>query len=368
MVQKFLKITCKQQLGYVCAMTHAHYMQRAIELALKGLGSVSPNPLVGCIIVYNDKVIGEGWHNKFGEAHAEVNAVNAVNNKELLSESTFYISLEPCNVHGKTPACTDLILKYKPKRVVIASQDPNPSVNGRGISILENAGIEVIYGILEAESVALNRRFYVSMSQNRPYIILKWAQTADGFIARTSYDSKWISNEKSRQLVHKWRTEEDAILVGYNTVKYDNPRLTARNSPGRNPVRVIIDPELELENSLKIFAGEEKVYVINTISDQVEGNIYRVKVSANNYLTEMLAYLWGQNIGSVIIEGGAKTLNRLIAKAYWDEARIFTAKTKFGEGISAPILDLAPDKEQNLADDRLNIIYNPKTRILWQKK
>ena len=368
MVQKFLKIICKPQLGYVCIMTHTHYMQRAVDLAKKGLGGVSPNPMVGCVIVYNDRIIGEGWHKKFGEAHAEVNAVNAVKNKELITESIFYITLEPCSIHGKTPACTDLILKYKPKRVVIACKDPNPHVNGHGISILNNAGIEVIYGVLEEEAVALNHRFFVSMSQERPYIILKWAQTADGFIARKNYDSKWISNEHSRKLVHKWRTEEDAILVGYNTVKYDNPMLTARNSPGRDPVRVIIDLKLELDQSLKVFAGDEKVYLINTISDQAEGNISLVKVSAHHYIAEMLTYLWGQNIGSVIIEGGAKTINKFLVTGHWAEARIFTAKSMFGEGIAAPTVELESEEEQNLSGDRLNTIYNPKTRNLWQKK
>lgn len=368
MVQKFLKITCKAQLDYVCIMTHTQYMQRALDLALKGLGGVSPNPMVGCVIVYNDKIIGEGWHEKFGEAHAEVNAVNSIKNKELLSESVFYINLEPCSILGKTPACTDLILKYKPKRVVIASKDPNPKVNGRGISILENAGIEVIYGILEEESININRRFFVSMSRNRPYIILKWAQTADGFIARKNYDSKWISNEQSRKLVHRWRTEEDAVLVGYNTVKYDNPLLTARDWPGRNPVRVIIDPKLKLDLSMKVFDGEEVVYLINTENEQLQENICLVKVSTSNFLSDMLAYLWEQDIGSIIIEGGAKTINYFLAEDYWDEARIFTAESKFGEGITAPLIDEEPGNEQNITGDRLSTIYNPKTTMLWQKK
>jgi diaminohydroxyphosphoribosylaminopyrimidine deaminase/5-amino-6-(5-phosphoribosylamino)uracil reductase len=343
-------------------------MQRALELALKGQGSASPNPMVGCVIVYDDKIIGEGWHEKFGEAHAEVNAVNSIENKELLSDSVFYITLEPCSIHAKTPACTDLILKYRPKSVVIASKDPNPKINGTGISMLENAGIQVIYGLLEDKSIVLNRRFFVSVSQNRPYIILKWAQTADGFIARKNYDSKWISNEKSRQLVHKWRTEEDAILVGYNTVKYDDPLLTARNWPGRNPVRVIIDLNLKLADSLHVFDGDEKVYLVNIENDLSQGNISQVKVSAKNYISDTLAYLWEQNIGSLIIEGGAKTINNFLAKGYWDEARIFTAENMFGEGIAAPSIEEDPSEEQNILGDRLSTIYNPKTKMLWQKK
>ena len=368
MVQKFLIITCQQQLGYVCIMTHTYYMEKALDLAIRGLGSVSPNPLVGCVIVHNDKIIGEGWHEKFGGAHAEVNAVNSVKEKELLSASVFYITLEPCSTQGKTPACTDLILRYKPKRVVIASKDPNPKVNGQGINIIENAGIEVIYGILEEESVKINRRFFVTMNQNRPYVVLKWAQTADGFIARKNYDAKWISNEQSRQLGHKWRTEEDAILVGYNTVKYDNPLLTARSWPGRSPIRVIIDPLLKLEQSSKVFNGHEKVYLINKLDDREEENICRVKVDEHSLVSDVLSYLWEQNIGSIIIEGGTKTINEFLAAGIWDEARIFTAINTFGEGILAPFIDFEPDEEQNIIDDRLSTIYNPKTKILWQKK
>ena len=214
----------------------------------------------------------------------------------------------------------------------------------------------------------MNRRFFVSVSQNRPYVILKWAQTADGFIARKNYDSKWISNEKSRHMVHKWRTEEDAILVGYNTVKYDDPLLTARNWPGRNPVRIIIDPKLKLAHSLHVFDGDEKVYLINIVSDLSLGNICQVKVSDKNYISDTLAYLWEQNIGSLLVEGGAKTINNFLAEGYWDEARIFTAENKFGEGIPAPSIEDEASEEQNILGDRLITIYNPKTKMLWQKK
>jgi diaminohydroxyphosphoribosylaminopyrimidine deaminase/5-amino-6-(5-phosphoribosylamino)uracil reductase len=367
MVQKFLKITCKQQLGYVCIMTHSRYMRRALDLAKYGQGEVSPNPMVGCVIIHNEKIIGEGWHKKFGGAHAEVNAVDSVADKGLLTESIFYISLEPCSFHGKTPACTDLILKYKPKLVVIASKDPNPKVSGTGIKVLENAGIEVVYGVLEEEAIALNKQFFVSIIKNRPYIILKWAQTEDGFIARINFDSKWISNEQSRQLVHKWRTEEDAILVGYNTVIYDDPQLTARNWQGRSPTRVVIDPKLELNHSLKIFEGVEKVYVINTVTNQLKDNIENVKVSSENLILDMLSFLWEQNIGSIIIEGGEKTINSFLKEGLWDEARIFTSATTFGEGITAPKIENEADEEQNIMGDRLITIYNPKTKMLWQK-
>jgi diaminohydroxyphosphoribosylaminopyrimidine deaminase / 5-amino-6-(5-phosphoribosylamino)uracil reductase len=349
-------------------MTHHKYMQQALDLALKGLGGVSPNPMVGCVIIYEDEMIGQGWHKEFGGAHAEVNAVKSVKDKGLLAASTFYVTLEPCSYHGKTPACTDLILKYKPKKVVIAAKDPNPKVSGRGIIMLQEAGIEVVFGILEKESISLNRHFYVSMNRSRPYVILKWAQTADGFVARKNYDSKWISNEESRQLVHKWRTEEDAVLVGFNTVKYDNPRLTARSWPGRNPARIIIDYNLSLDLALKIFAGDEKVYVFNTSKDHLAGNIYQIKVSPDSLLDEMLKYLWQQNIGSVIVEGGSSTLNKFLKEGYWDEARVFTALHDFGEGIVAPTLEAEGSEELSIGDDRLRITYNPKTGILWQKK
>jgi diaminohydroxyphosphoribosylaminopyrimidine deaminase / 5-amino-6-(5-phosphoribosylamino)uracil reductase len=349
-------------------MTQQKYMQFALDLAQKGLGRVSPNPMVGCVIVHEDKIIGQGWHAKFGGDHAEVNAVNSVEDKTLLAAATFYVTLEPCCYHGKTPACTDLILKLKPKRVVIAAKDSNPKVSGRGIATLKEAGIAVDFGVLEEESISLNRRFYVSMKKSRPYIILKWAQTTDGFIARKNYDSKWISNEESRGLVHKWRVEEDAILVGFNTVKYDNPQLTARSWPGRNPVRVIIDNNLELDHSLKVFAGEEKVYVFNTTKDHLDGNIYQVKVDADSLLPEILKYLWQADIGSVIIEGGSNTLKRFLKEGYWDEARVFTAIHNFGEGIAAPTIGTEANEELNIGEDRLTIVYNPKTSTLWQKK
>ncbi len=368
MVQKILKITSANQLGYVCVMPDRQYMQRALDLAIKGVGNVSPNPMVGCVIGYKNEIIGEGWHKKFGDAHAEANAIDTVKDKDLLTESVFYITLEPCSIIGKQPACTDLILKYMPKKVVIASKDPNPDVNGNGMRILADAGIEVIYGVMEQESITLNRRFFVSMSQNRPYLILKWAQTADSFIARKDFDSRWISNEQSRQLVHKWRTEEDAILIGYNTVKYDNPLLTARSWQGRNPVRIIVDRNLDLDITHKVFNSGEKVYLFNTKRQKSRENIHYVQVDASNFLSVMLSYLWQHNIGSVIIEGGAKTINEFLAAGYWDEARVFTAETKFGTGIEAPVITGEYDTELNINGDRLNTIYNPKTKLLWQKK
>jgi diaminohydroxyphosphoribosylaminopyrimidine deaminase / 5-amino-6-(5-phosphoribosylamino)uracil reductase len=228
-------------------------MQRAIQLAKLGLGNVAPNPMVGAVIVYNDIIIGEGYHQKYGEAHAEVNAINSVKNKELLNESTIYVSLEPCSHYGKTPPCANLIVENGIKKVVIGCSDPNPLVAGNGIKILIEAQIEVIDNVLEKECIELNKRFFTYINKNRPFIILKWAQTANGFIARENFDSKWISCEESRMWVHKWRAEEAAILVGKNTAKYDNPSLTVRDWNGKNPLRVVLDYHLELPLTHHLF-------------------------------------------------------------------------------------------------------------------
>lgn len=345
-------------------MSHKLFMQRALDLAAKGLGKVSPNPMVGCVIAHKEKIVGEGWHKQFGKEHAEVNAIDNIENKDLIKRSTVYVTLEPCSYHGKTPACTDLLIKYRPQEIIIASRDPNPKVSGRGIAMLEVAGFKVSYGIMEQEAIALNKRFFVAMNKNRPYIILKWAQTADGFIARSDFSSKWISNKCSREQVHKWRTEEDAILVGYNTVKYDNPKLTARNWPGRNPARVIIDPGKELDLSLNIFRGEEKVFVFNNGENKSIGNVKYIKIGK---IKDMLDYLYSQDIGSVLIEGGSKTIDKFLKEGYWDEARIFTSQQKFGQGLSAPTLATKPSEFQKIMDDSLKIVYNPESSILWQK-
>jgi diaminohydroxyphosphoribosylaminopyrimidine deaminase/5-amino-6-(5-phosphoribosylamino)uracil reductase len=348
-------------------MGDKQFMQRALDLAIKGLGGVSPNPMVGCVIVHEGQIIGEGWHKYFGEAHAEVNAIASISNKNLISDSTVYITLEPCSFHGKTPACTDLLIKYKPRAVVIASKDPNPKVSGNGIKILKQAGFEVRSGVLEKEAIAINKRFFVNMNLKRPYIVLKWAQTNDGFIARKNYDSKWISNEHSRQLVHKWRTEEDAILVGRKTVKYDNPELTARSWKGRNPIRIVIDPELKLDDSFKLFMDDDPVYIFNLVKNQNDGNRILLKVSKENILNDILSLLYTKDIGSVLVEGGAQVLNSFINEGLWDEARIFTSNNNFDEGIDAPVIEFDQAEEQNIVGDRLSIIYNPKTQTLWQR-
>lgn len=342
-------------------------MQRAIQLAKNGLGAVSPNPMVGCVVVHNDKIIGEGWHQKFGQDHAEVNAINSVEQKALLKESMVYVTLEPCSFHGKTPACSDLIIRSKVKKVIIATLDPNPKVSGKGMEAIKSAGIEVEVGILEKESIELNRRFFINQKLNRPYVILKWAQTKDGFIARKNFDSKWISSEFSRQLVHRWRAEEDAILVGKNTAKYDNPSLTVREWHGRNPLRIVLDRKLELNTDLNLFNGEVQTLVYNSKESKKMKGYELVKIEPDNFLSEALFNLLEREVGAVIIEGGAQILSGFIKEGLWDEARIFTSIQDFEDGIKAPNLVEKPSIKESIDKDELSYYYNQKTKVLWQK-
>ncbi|WP_416867935.1 MAG: bifunctional diaminohydroxyphosphoribosylaminopyrimidine deaminase/5-amino-6-(5-phosphoribosylamino)uracil reductase RibD [Imperialibacter sp.] len=335
---------------------HQVFMRRAIELAQLGLGSVSPNPLVGCVIVKDGVVIGEGWHRKYGEGHAEVNAVNAVKHAERLKGATVYVTLEPCSHFGKTQPCADLLIEKKVAEVIVAVEDPNPQVAGQGIVRLKQAGIEVQVGLLAEEAEWMNRRFLTAMRDHRPYIILKWAQTMDGFVARENHDSKWISNAYSRMLVHKWRTEEDAILVGSNTVVYDDPQLTARDWPGKNPVRVVLDPGDELDGNYHVLDGSVSTIIYTTVRESLEANLELVKVDAHHYLSEVLADLHRKNIRSVIIEGGAKTLESFIEMNLWDEARVFYAPTTFTTGIRAPVCGGTILSKEDILGDTL-IIY-----------
>ncbi len=323
-------------------------MARALELAALGLGSVAPNPMVGCVIMHDNKIIAEGWHQQFGGPHAEVNAVRAVADPATIANSTIYVSLEPCSHYGKTPPCADLLVELKPARVVVANMDPNPKVAGNGIKRLQAHGIEVDCGVLEAEGRMLNRRFFTMMEQKRPYIILKWAQTADGFIARKNYDSKWISNTLSRKLVHKWRSEEQAILVGHNTALHDDPSLTTRDWPGQSPLRIALDPKGRLPASLKLFSdGQETLHISNNEQQDAE-----------NYLKSTLDTLYEKGIASVIVEGGSHTLQQFIDFGLWDEARVFTANTHFIKGIAAPVLHGHVESSSTILTDELKIYRN----------
>ncbi len=312
------------------------FMQRALQLAGYGKSMVSPNPMVGCVIVYDGKIIGEGWHQKAGEPHAEVLAIRSVKDEGLLKLATAYVTLEPCAHYGKTPPCAELLVEKQLKKVVIGALDPNPLVAGKGIEILKNAGIEVETAVLEKECIEINKTFFTFMQKKRPYIILKWAQTSDGFIARKDFDSKWISNPLSRQLVHKWRTEIDAILVGKNTVQYDDPQLTARDWAGKNPVRIVIDYNLVLNEDLKIFDGEQKTILFHSQDKKVERQgVESVKLNQDKFLEDMMNYLHQEKIHSVLVEGGAQTVQSFIDAGFWDEARIFTAPVSFKKGIKA---------------------------------
>ncbi len=329
-------------------------MARALDLARLGLGSVSPNPMVGCVIVHNNKIIGEGFHRKYGEAHAEVHAINSVKDKSLLSESTVYVNLEPCAHYGKTPPCARLLAGYRVKKVVIANTDPNPLVAGKGIEILEDAGVEVETSILEEDARNLNKRFFTAFEKKRPWIILKWAETADSFIARSNYDSKWITNDFSRKLVHKWRAEEDAVLVGKNTALHDNPTLNVRDWSGCNPLRVVVDHNLKLHENLIIFDRTIPTVCYNLYKSAESENLAFVQLPPEKFYAGLLSDLHKRNVRSLIIEGGASTLSQFIEAGLWDEARVFRAPNTFGGGISAPrLIDAEFDGQEDIMGDIL---------------
>jgi diaminohydroxyphosphoribosylaminopyrimidine deaminase/5-amino-6-(5-phosphoribosylamino)uracil reductase len=340
-------------------------MQRCLDLAALGMGSVSPNPMVGAVIVHDGRIIGEGYHQKYGEAHAEVNAVNQVlanfeNGGDLLKQSTIYVSLEPCAHYGKTPPCADLIIKHGIPKAVVGCRDPFDQVDGKGIEKLKDAGIDIIVGVLEGECKWLNRRFFTRVQQQRPYIILKWAQTDDGFFAPDDSTQLWITGPESRKLVHQWRSEEDAILVGKNTVAIDNPQLNVRYGEGRSPKRVVIDRRLELDKSLNVFDQSVETLIFNEVKMDVEGNIkYIALEDFDRFVPQYILYqLYLQDIQSIIIEGGAYTLNSFIAAGLWDEARIFTGNSSLTKGIKAPQIK-GIIVEQILSEtDRLQIIQN----------
>ncbi len=332
-------------------------MQRALDLARLGLGNVSPNPMVGCVIVKDDKIIGEGYHEQYGGPHAEVNAVQAVKDQSLLVQSTAYVTLEPCSHFGKTPPCADLLVRHQVKRVVICNEDPNPLVAGQGIERLRNAGIEVEIGLLKEEGRVLNRRFFTAFEKKRPYVILKWAQTADGFVARENYDSKWISNTYSRQLVHKWRAEEDAILVGTNTARYDNPSLTTRDWKGKNPVRFFIDRTFELNKGMHLMDGTVPTYCFTEGEGENRQNL--TFIQQEQIAPEaILASISELKIQSLIIEGGSGLLNSFIERGLWDEARVFIAPHTFGKGIAAPHISGELLSAEDVLEDRLLIYKN----------
>lgn len=331
-------------------------MRRALELAVLGQGRVSPNPTVGCVIVHGDFVIGEGWHREYGGPHAEVHAVNSVKDKGLLKESTVYVTLEPCAHYGKTPPCAALLVSHHVKRVVICNKDPNPLVAGKGISIMEEAGIIVEQGLLEEEGYEVNRKFFTFFIKRRPYIILKWAETSDGYIAGENYDSKWISNAISRKLVHKWRAEEDAVLVGKQTAKIDDPALNVRDWSGKHPLRLVIDRHLELPSTLKLFDGIIPTVCYNLKKAGKEGMVEFVLCGGDCFFGDVMADLYQREIQSMLVEGGSAIINYFFQTGLWDEARRFRADTTFGRGIPAPVLkDAELINRSDITGDELSV-------------
>ena len=330
---------------------HETYIKRCLFIAKLGLGKTRPNPMVGCVIVYKNEIIGEGFTSPYGGNHAEVNAIKSVRDKSKLKASTLYVTLEPCSHYGKTPPCSDLIVENKIPNVVIGCLDVNEKVAGKGVAKLKESGCNVIVGILEKECKNHHKRFFTFHIKKRPYIILKWAETLDAFIAPESKSERkpiWITNELSRQLVHKWRTEEQAILVGKNTVIQDNPSLTARDWTGENPVRIVLDPDESLSKNLNVFNNEAKTFVISGKD-----------IDYSNEVAEQISdFLFKKNINSVIIEGGSQTLQTFLNSNLWDEARVFIGQKEFKKGIKAPEFKGTLLSEHILNFDILKIYNN----------
>jgi diaminohydroxyphosphoribosylaminopyrimidine deaminase/5-amino-6-(5-phosphoribosylamino)uracil reductase len=317
-------------------------MRRCLELASLGHQDVAPNPMVGSVLVHKDRIIGEGYHRKYGEGHAEVNCIASVSpqDRELLQESTIYVSLEPCAHFGKTPPCANLILEHRIPRVVVGCRDPFVQVDGKGIEILQSSGVEVTMGVLERECRELNKRFFTFHTLRRPYVMLKWAQTADAKIAHEDYGRVFISNEQSNRLVHKWRSEEMSILVGTNTALFDDPSLTTRLWPGRNPIRLVVDMNLRLPSSLKLFDGTVKTLIFNRHRHEEQENLMWYRVTPGvSLVREVLDALYNLKIQSVMVEGGTQLLQSFIDEGIWDEAHIISNEQMFlGNGIPAPAL------------------------------
>src|SRR5690606_17106301 len=344
------------------------FMQRCLDLAVLGGGQVSPNPMVGAVIVHEDTILGEGFTSPFGGAHAEINAIQQVIDRvgensasAYFKSSTLYVSLEPCAHFGKTPPCVDRIIELGFPSVVVACQDPFAKVNGLGIRKLRDAGIETIVGVMEEEAKWLNRRFFTRLQHARPYVILKWAETTDGFIAPTHQAQKWISNKASKQLVHQWRTEEDAILVGRNTALIDDPELTVRHWRGRNPKRILIDRDLDVSAEAKLFNDEAETIVFNARQTEWNSDLKLIELeNFDLYYPEMVLYqLHLMDVQSVIIEGGRGILDQFIKRNLWDEARILVGTQRWGDGILAPQIDGECWKEMKVGSDRLRLLRRP---------
>lgn len=342
---------------------HEQYMARCITLALKGAGFVAPNPMVGAVLVYQHTIIGEGYHAIFGGPHAEVNCFNSVDpaNRSLISDSTLYISLEPCAHFGKTPPCANLIVQYGVKQVVIGCRDPFDEVNGKGIEIVKNAGIDVLEGILANECQALNKRFFCFHQKKQPYIILKWAQSVNHKIANNVLARTLISNEYSNSLVHRWRSEEAAILVGTNTALQDNPSLNTRLWSGKSPQRLVLDTSLRLPTHLKLFTDTQPITVFNFQQSYQNNHITYVQInSKESVVKQIMAHCYVNQLQSILVEGGAKLIQSFIAEGCWNEARVITNQSLLiEEGLDAPQLPkMDITKEEILGGDKIQYVYN----------
>jgi diaminohydroxyphosphoribosylaminopyrimidine deaminase/5-amino-6-(5-phosphoribosylamino)uracil reductase len=337
-------------------------MQRCLELAEKGIGTTRPNPSVGAVIVLDDMIIGEGYTSPYGGNHAEVNAIESVKDKMLLCKATLYVTLEPCSHFGKTPPCSDLIIKYQIPNVVIGCVDTNELVAGKGIKKLKQASCNVIVGVLEEACLYHHKRFFTFQNKKRPFIVLKWAESKDGFIAPKKKDRQepvWITNEVSRQLVHKWRAKEHAILVGTTTVQSDNPKLNTRSWKGKNPIRVVIDRALRLPQHMNVFDKTVLTIVITEKEKENSENLLFEKIDFSQNLPKQICkVLYKNKIQSVIIEGGAKTLQSFIDVKLWDEAFVFIGNIKLNEGINAPVFSGNLVYEEELLKDVLKKYSN----------
>ncbi len=352
-------------------MNQELYMNRCFSLALQARGFTAPNPMVGAVLVYNNVIIGEGWHQQYGGNHAEVNCLNSVKeeDKHLIPESRMYVNLEPCAHHGKTPPCADRLVQEKVKRVIIANTDPFEQVSGRGIEILKQAGIIVTTGVLEKEGLWLNRRFFCFHTFKRPYIILKWAQTVDGFIAPTDRSRYQITGKYSQMLVHKWRTEEAAIMTGTTTTLNDNPQLTARLVEGKQPLRIILDRSLKVPQTHNVYDEAADTWIVNEQMEDLDGNVHFVKLDFDHLLLEQLMRrLYEARILSVKIEGGAALLNSFTGPGLWDEARVFKGEARLKQGIPAPVLtDAVPALNTFVERDTLDIFVNNNSPFTYVK-
>ena len=333
-------------------------MHRGLQLAALGRGNVAPNPMVGAVIVHDGKIIGEGYHQQFGEPHAEVNAVNSVQQPELLSESTIYVTLEPCSHFGKTPPCADLLVEKKFKRVVVGTLDAHSKVYKKGIKKLEDHGIDVTVGVCQEECRELNKTFFTFHEKKRPFVLLKWAQTKNGFIDNSegkTGEVSWVSVPEMQVKVHQWRSEFETILVGKNTILNDDPSLTVRAVEGKNPMRLVLDSKLEVPETAKIFDEEVETVIFNIFEESAVGNIHRSKLQKVTPKA-VLQVLYDSHFQSVLVEGGKQVLQSFIDAGLWDEARIITGQTSFKSGTLAPEINGQKFKEEVFYGDHISYI------------